>query len=79
MSTSDRCPICRSETHAETIPVKVVRDGREILTLAVPARQCGFCDHQSIADEVIEEVLARLEAETLPGDDIVFPAGATLH
>jgi hypothetical protein len=33
----------------------------------------------SFDDEVTEAVIAALEEHTEPGDDIIFPGGATLH
>lgn len=79
MAEGDDCPVCGGVTRATTIPVRVERGGREVLRLLVPARSCERCDHVQIEDEAVEETVATLEEHTLPGDDIVLPAGATLH
>ena len=79
MAEGQNCPVCGGGTRVTTIPVRVERGGREVLKLLVPARVCERCGHVGIEDEVTEEVVATLEEHTEPGDDIVFPGGATLH
>lgn len=73
------CPLCSEPTRSSTIPVRVERRGREILELLVPTRVCTRCEHVAVEDETIQEVVATLELHTEPGDDVVLPAGATLH
>jgi YgiT-type zinc finger domain-containing protein len=79
MTEDETCPVCEGPTAVTTIPVRVERGGREVLRLLVPARECGRCGHVAIDDEVTEAVVESLEEHTRPGDDIIFPGGATLH
>ena len=80
MSETVACPVCKGPMRLTTIPVRVERDGREVLKLLVPARVCERCQHVGIEDEVTEEVISTLEQNTEPGDDIIFPGGGpTLH
>ena len=79
MAESSRCPVCRARTRVTTVPVRVQREGQEVLKLLVPARKCERCEELSFEDEVTNEVVAALEEHTQPGDDIIFPGGQTLH
>ncbi len=79
MAETSRCPVCRARTRLTTIPVRVQRDGHEVLKLLVPGRQCERCEQVTFDDEVTDEVVAILEEHTQPGDDIIFPGGQTLH
>jgi hypothetical protein len=79
MAETSRCPVCRARTRVTTIPVRVQRDGHEVLKLLVPGRQCERCEQVTFDDEVTDEVVATLEEHTQPGDDIIFPGGQTLH
>lgn len=67
------CPICGGAAAPIRVPVQVRRDGRQILRIEVPARACGECGYIDIADTAREQLIATLECETRPGDDIVFP------
>lgn len=66
------CPICAGPTRPESVPVRVERRGRELMRLAVPARACDECGHLDVAEGVTEDLVAVLEARTLPGDDIII-------
>ena len=79
MSMTTRCTVCGEATERVTFPVIVRRESVEILRLTVPARACTECSWVMIDDRISEEVVATLEAQTEPGDDIVFPEDAELH
>ena len=79
MTKTQPCPLCRGPTHATAVPIRVERGGHEILKILVPASACERCDHLAVDDEATEEAVAALERHTEPGDDIILPAGPTLH
>jgi hypothetical protein len=53
--------------------VLVQRGKLTILEIEVPARACAGCGYVNVADAAREQLIATLEQETQPGDDIVFP------
>jgi YgiT-type zinc finger domain-containing protein len=70
---SRSCPICAGLAEPIRLPVTVRRQAQVVCRLEVPAWRCSECGHVDVEDERQEELIAALEARSLPGDDIVFP------
>lgn len=79
MTAKEDCVVCGSPTRVDRLPVRVRRDGVEVLRLMVPMQVCEECGWQTVEDSVTQEVIERLEAMTEPGDEIVFPNDDVVH
>ena len=67
------CPICTGRVALDSLTVSIRRHGETVYRLRVPAWRCTGCGYLDIDKPVRESVIATLEQNSCPGDDIVFP------